>query len=134
MPFFYLCMNKKLILQTNNARCALAYWGGQKKELYYCSVRIVQLSLENGISPGTGGGCEFCGIAYATLYKKYIFAEVCVHHHLFYVYQLLIMVRCIIGNWCNWISLDRQAWRTLRERTSVYAVCSIQHPLEISSS
>lgn len=72
-------MIKKLILQTNNARCALAYWGGQKKELYYCSMRIVQLSLENGISPGTGGGCEFCGIAYATLYKKYIFAEVNMH-------------------------------------------------------
>ncbi|KAI7876513.1 hypothetical protein K492DRAFT_210311 [Lichtheimia hyalospora FSU 10163] len=55
--------------------CALAYWGEQKKELYYCSMRIVQLSLANGMSPGTGGGCEFCGIAYATLYKKYIFAE-----------------------------------------------------------
>ncbi|KAI7856678.1 hypothetical protein BDC45DRAFT_61060 [Circinella umbellata] len=55
--------------------CTVAYWGGNKPEMYYCAIRIVKMSLINGMTPVFTIGCNFSGMGYSTLYKKYVFAE-----------------------------------------------------------
>ncbi|KAI9275770.1 hypothetical protein BDA99DRAFT_431313 [Phascolomyces articulosus] len=55
--------------------CTLAYWGGNKPEMYYCAIRIVKMSLIHGMTPVFTIGCNFSGMGYSTMYKKYVFAE-----------------------------------------------------------
>ena len=63
-------------MTDSDVRTSTAYWNGEKNEFYYCAIRIVQLSLAKGITPCMGVACQYTGIGYATLYKKYSFAEV----------------------------------------------------------
>ncbi|KAI9494152.1 hypothetical protein BDB00DRAFT_938504 [Zychaea mexicana] len=63
------------IMSVLEELCTVAYWGGNKPEMYYCAIRIIRMSLENGVSPVFTIGCNFAGIGYSTLYKKFSFAE-----------------------------------------------------------
>ncbi|KAI8138422.1 hypothetical protein BJV82DRAFT_717467 [Fennellomyces sp. T-0311] len=55
--------------------CTFAYWTGQKSEMYYYGMRIVKITLKEGVSDVSPVGFMFTALRYAFAYKNYDFAE-----------------------------------------------------------
>lgn len=52
------------------------YWTGQKQEMYFLACRMLNLSIERGMTPFTGSACTIVGMGYVDLFKRYSFGEV----------------------------------------------------------
>ncbi|KAI9260813.1 hypothetical protein BY458DRAFT_557511 [Sporodiniella umbellata] len=55
--------------------CTTAYWLGNQTEMFYLATIIVRTSLEHGMSPSSGVGLAYMGIAAVDFYKLFEFGE-----------------------------------------------------------
>ncbi|KAI7875162.1 hypothetical protein K492DRAFT_168413 [Lichtheimia hyalospora FSU 10163] len=51
------------------------YWTGQKQEMYFLACRMLNLSIERGMTPFTGSACTIVGMGYVDFFQQYSFGE-----------------------------------------------------------